>query len=346
MAGLMPLADISSLSTITSLSRIAGPLFKSPQDKDDSPPLHGLGRRVRKRPVYIRLVGDAVVTSQTFRQAEDASSFGPIRRALTDVVLRRFPVVTPSPIERVDPQRTLSLVRVAGPQIAVNVKTHEEYLMVEGAGNLLLLDYRIPQLKQDTTSSGDPFTDTLSPVSFGQSGPSQTLFSWRNSMTFLNNRNTALFEHGVEMVHVSGANMVRLENLRAVMDIEEQMLAQVESREVEMSCDKFLVEFDRLRRAGEAGPSPLSRVTMLKGFEATGGVFMKADNRQAEGDIATYNNETGTVTLRGTPMNPPQIMEINPITGQAPIWTGQSLEWNMKTQTISVKGSSILAPGR
>lgn len=164
-------------------------------------------------------------------------------------------------------------------------------------------------------------------------------------MTFLNDRNAALFEHGVEMVHVAGANMVRLNNLREIMDLEEQKLKQIESREVEMSCEHFKVEFDRLRRSSESGPSPLSRVTMLKGFEAKGGVAMKADNRRAEGDIATYSNESGTVTLRGTSLNPPQILEINPKTGQARHWTGQALEWNMKSQTITVFGSSIVAPG-
>ncbi len=347
MAGMVPLADFETLPTIASFGRFAGPLFKNLRGKTEKAPVNRLTRRVRKRPLYIKLVGDAVVTSHTFRRPEEVASVGPIHRMLMDSVFGRLSSpAAMQPTDRIDPQRTLSLVRVAGPQIAVNLRTHEEYLMVEGIGNLLILDYRLPQSRKDSAAGGaDTLTGSLSPVSFGDSGPSQTLFSWRNSMTFLNNRNAALFEHGVEMVHVSGANMVRLNNLQEIMNLDDEMLKGIESREVEMSCENFMVEFDRVRRSGESGPSPLSRVTMLKGFEAKGGVVMKADERQAEGDIATYNNETGTVTLRGTALHPPQILQIDPKTGQAPLWTGQSLEWNMKSQTITVHGSSILAPG-
>lgn len=297
----------------------------------------GFGNRLRKRPAYIKAVGDAVLVSQNVEDARAKAGKGRISRWLADLDPR-------GPSD--DDKRTVGQVRVNGPTIAINLEPMDEYFTVEGPGNLLIVDHRLPKGRRATRSVKDLSGSPFAPMTFGSVGPSHTLFRWQNSMTFLNNHNTAVFDHQVEMTHRSGYEMVLIDRILASTDLNEKAMESIESRRVDLSCESFYVQFDRRDAEKSAdGSTPLSRAAMLKAFTAAGHVRLQADDRHAEGESIVYNNDQGIARLTGSAEHPPQIIEHDPDTGRVIPWSGKSLEWNFKTKKIRVTESSLLATG-
>jgi hypothetical protein len=218
----------------------------------------------------------------------------------------------------------------------------EEYFMVEGPGNLLIVDNRIPTRKRQQRRSPDA-ENPLGSVAFGMSGPSQTLFKWQNSMTYLNNHNTAVFDHQVNMIHRSGKEIALLDKILASTDLEREQFKGMDSHKVDLDCENFYVKFSTEDQADRGGPTPLSQVSMLNSFRAVGRVRLQLDNRHAEGESIFYDNTRSVALLTGSPQNPPQIMQHDPDTGRVIPWTGKSLQWNLETKKIRVLESSMQA---
>jgi len=334
---------------------IVGPILDSVLDDRASPGARSVAKRMRKRLAYLHAVGDAVIKSKAYA----APTPGPVARLLRDVLPAALEPSGSQPAA--DGPRLVSRVRVAGPQIAIDLR--DEYLVVEGAGNLQIEDYRSPETSRRARSEGSDILGRASVASLDGLGPSQTLFTWQNSMSFLNNRNVAVFDHSVEMIHRAGSQMVLSGELAEAMQVDPRILREF-GREAGLSCDNLLVGFDRGVAGEESGPWPLSGATQLKHFRAAGRVRLeervphktkgrapagKPDPllvRWVAGTLVTYNDETGTGRVFGSAQFPPRFCERDERTGRFFSSSVDAFEWNQKTRRIRIAGSRMLATGK
>lgn len=307
-------------------------------DESRRRPQPGASVRARKRLVRAYAVGDAVIASSAYEPP-------PAPGGVVSALIRRWTPVPSAP--EPDPSLVgsrpaglplLSYVRVTGPQIVIDLL--QQHMVVEGAGNLLVLDYRRPDAagRRDLDRSG---------AAFQADSPSQSVFAWENSMSFLNSRNIAVFDRNVTMKHAAGSQMVLPEHAAASMNIDPEMLRKGRGRLAEMTCENLLVEFERDASGRATGPSPLSRAAGLRSFRAAGRVRIQDNNRSAEGDLVTYDRIAGLLRLTGSSSAPARLVELDEKTGALRVgYRGRAVDWNLVTDIITTEEGGILAPGR
>jgi len=294
-------------------------------------------RRIRKQPTFLHAVGNAKILSSDF-----ATSGGAVSRALNWVLPQAVTGSATRPASAGE-QRLLSRILIKGPKFAIDLDN--EYMMVEGKGQLLIEDYRMPKRRRASSSDGSAILNRSTLADIQNSGLSQTQFRWQNSMSFLNNRNMAVFDHEVVMVHLAGEHMVLTKELKAALGVDITKLAGAKNRNADLTCDNLLVEYKPDEEHKNRGPSLLSRAVDLKAFSATGSVRIRDNNRSAQCNLATYTDDTDIVRISGSPQQPAQIIDSDPETGAMKIgWQGQVLNWNLETGAIKATESRILAP--
>ncbi|HSW46448.1 MAG TPA: hypothetical protein VLM89_12845 [Phycisphaerae bacterium] len=304
-----------------------------------------LETRQDRRLARVDSFGDVVILSSSY-EGPEASLSGRIARS----VVNRLPAMLHSPAGQPrEPDRTrlLSRIRLAGPQMRIDLA--DSQLLVEGPGNLLIEDYRIPKVGPRRAADGGLLSSSMVP-GLDNMGPSQTYFTWQNSMSFLNKQNLATFDHNVSMRHLAGERMALLES---TMKLDEATRKRLTSRAATLGCDNLVAQFetDRSRDGRPAGPSPLSRATGLKAFWARRDVRLEdreaTMHRSATGSLIYYDGQSGDARITGTDAQPAHILVVDPQTGQAILnWRGSEVTWNLKTSEVRAMDSVILAPGR
>ena len=296
--------------------------------------------RIRKRPVYIHAIGDAVIESRAYQDLPRVTG-GLVSRLWVDHVLEPLQPKTDQP----RPNRMISRLRIAGPKIGIDLI--QEHLGVEGAGNLLIEDYRLSHSRSRRSLR----STEIGSANFGaleSSGPSQTAFTWTTSMLYLNNRGIAMFDKDVYMQHAAGSKMVLSKAEARAMNFDLDGLRQMEGREVSLTCDNLLSNFDRAereKREKRDGPSPLGGATRLTAFRATGqSVRIEQDEYSAQGTLVTYDRASGVVELRGSPRAPAQIMKLDE-TGKPWIARSELIRWNQRTGGVRIKRVTVIATG-
>lgn len=305
-------------------------------------------RQIRKRPSYLHAIGDAVLESQAFEEAGKRSE-GVIAHTLNSWFDKAMPQRAQQRKSQT-PQRLASRLRIAGPKIGVDLI--QEHLGVEGQGNLLVEDYQLPSPGKGRPTAG--LTGSrLGETSMGaleSSGPSQTLFTWKTSLLFLSNRNIARFDNAVTMRHASGSRMVLSEAEARAMNFDLSRLGRIPGRQVSLSCDNLMAEFERPKdqaRAEAPRNSLVARATRLKSLQASGrSVRMEEGNRAAEGTRISYDGQSGIVKLAGSPQVPARVMEWDELGGVHRVLRNELIEWNQRTGQIEIRGPSVLATGR
>ena len=295
-----------------------------------------LSRDLRKRLVHLQVVGDGVISSSEYEMPKP--QYGPFSSLMTSImpdVLK-----TPASQPAKEDQRLLSFVRVSGPRIAIDLLN--EHMVVEGEGNLLVLDYRLPKEGKEPKAATDDIATGLA-SSMQSGGPSQTVFTWQNSMSYLNRRNVAVMDNNVMMKHASGSQMAMPEQVAAAMKIDPRKLASTRGRRDELTCGNLVVEFIRNRARSEGEGSSLSSATELRALQASQRVRMQESNRAIEGDLITYDNSTGLVKVQGTSQMPAYGAVLDEKTGDLRASVrGQFLEWNLKTGVITSDASGTI----
>ncbi len=300
----------------------------------------------RKRPAYLHAVGDAVILSSSYEELPAGRETGVVSEMLTELVSTTLGVPRPRGEVAEHQGRLLSRGRISGPQIAIDFK--DAYLSVEGAGNLLLEDYRLPKSRRARQASSQGASELFADASMGDlgsTGMSQTLFRWENSMTYLNQRNVAVFDRAVEMKHRAGSEMALSGQLQQAMQLGDAAMANIKSRRAGMTCENLLVEFEEgdgvVRR--EEG-TPLSRATRLKLLRASRQVRMEESNRSLEGHLVTYDASTGEVKVVGTSQQPARVAETDTRSGSMKLWRGEALIVDVNTNVIRLEQSRVIAP--
>lgn len=300
----------------------------------------GISRDMRKRLSYVQAIGDCVIASSEYEQRGQAHGpFSALMAGIMPDAVRKLEKA-PSPQE----QRLQSFIRVAGPRVTIDL--NNEHMVVEGAGNLLVLDYRMPKDGGVVRASADNTGDLLA-GSLQSGGPSQTVFTWQNSMSYLNRRNVAVLDNQVVMKHAAGSEMAMPDQVATAMKIDPKKLAAARGRRAELTCENLVVEFARNNNQPEAMAGSLTSAAQLKAFQASQRVRMQENSRAVEGELITYDSSSGLVRILGSAQLPAWGAEIDERTGALRVsWRGQELLWNLKTSVITAKGSSITASGR
>ncbi|NTW89005.1 MAG: hypothetical protein HGB26_07790, partial [Desulfobulbaceae bacterium] len=212
----------------------------------------GISRDMRKRLSYIQAVGDCVIASSEYEQS--VATHGPFSAMMAGIM----PDVVKKLEKTASPQehRLQSFIRIAGPRTTIDLIN--EHLVVEGAGNLLVLDYRMPKegAAVDRTSAGG--TSDMLAGSLQSNGPSQTVFTWQNSMSYLNHKNVAVLDNQVVMKHAAGSEMALPDQVATAMKIDPKKFAASKGRKAELTCENLVVEFARNKDRTEAPTGSLT----------------------------------------------------------------------------------------
>lgn len=254
-------------------------------------------------------------------------------------------VVVSSMYDKEDTTRLLSRMRMAGPKLSVDLPG--EKLDILGAGSLLIEDYRLPKNSQEALAMArssrpkDPLMGDLS----GR-GPSQTVFSWANSMTYFLENNLAILDRSVSMIHLGGGAMVMAQDLAKAMRLDVSKL-RMKGRQAALTCDNLTVEFLQNTRSGR-GSTPFDRAgaAELKRLIATGNIYMEDSGRSLIGEELTYRRDTNEITVNGTGQNMARLFIEDPKSGQMFRKVAPWIRWNRNSGEIVAPGARIDNVGR
>lgn len=244
-----------------------------------------------------------------------------------------------------DRARILSRMQIDGPQLVLDLQSDQ--LNVNGAGHLLIEDYRPPQTRPRAAAAvtrgvRDPFGSNLD-----AQRPNQTLFTWQNAMSFFARRELAVFDGDVTMTHLSGSAIKLAGNLAQAMKIDVASLQTMKGRRAGLRCENLIVEFyrDRARKRPD-DVTPLAGATELRQFRATGRARLEEGTRSVEGDLVTFNRATGIIRVFGSPDAPAQMLDQDEASGRLYRWWGESVTHNLETGQTEADKSVVTATGR
>ncbi|UCG32283.1 MAG: hypothetical protein JSU68_11515 [Phycisphaerales bacterium] len=238
----------------------------------------------------------------------------------------------------------LSRMRIAGPRIAVDLR--RQSTNVEGAGNLLIENYRLPTPQDKRRRAAGRVSDSLL-ADWAAGGPSQTLFTWENSMSFLTRRNVAIFDGKVNMNHRAGAEMEMIRDIVAGRDVDVTQLQKLKGRRTALGCNNLLVEFERTDSDGSAEAMSGARSADLRLIEAMGPVTLRDASKTLVGHQLVYLRDSGLITIRAQPGREAHIYDEDGESGALRAhWRGPVLRWNLNTNRIEASKSTILLGGR
>jgi lipopolysaccharide export system protein LptA len=245
-----------------------------------------------------------------------------------------------------DGERLNSRTLLTGPKLAVDVEN--EHLNIEGAGNLLVEDYRIvdPKAKRSSGSADEKGSGTLL-GSMASSGPSHTLITWGNSMSFFVRDNLAVFDRDITLRHRSGTELALLEDLARAMKVDTEALRNVESRRAELTADDHLtVRFARSGKGTRDG-SGLDRLggTELDYFDARKHVRMQEGDNFVVGERVTYvrHHEDPTrdrVTVRSA-RDRDASLQLGGESERSVLWHGPVIYWSPVTNKVDAPGAKM-----
>lgn len=261
-------------------------------------------------------------------------------------------------IDSVNPQRIVSQMHLDGPSIAVDLVA--DSMKIDGAGHLLIEDRQLPGEgvgpktlaakllsaagRTPSNKAASSSKDTPFGASFAVQRPSQTLFTWRNAMSFFADRSLAVFDGDVTMTHVSGSQIKGAER----MQLDLARLRELTGRRAGLRCRNLLVEFlqDSSAGASDSAVTPLGRATELRQFTATQDVRLEDGDRSVEGNLVTYNRTTNLVRVEGGVEAPAKFIEPDPKTGRLRVGHGDTFTYNVETGRIVAGPVTFLATGR
>ena len=241
-------------------------------------------------------------------------------------------------------RRIVSRGRLAGPSLVYDLRRRQ--LDVDGAGSLLLEDYRI---KRRVATQGADATGGLGWLGQTQStSPSQTVIVWSNSMTYFMPRNLAIFDRDVQMVHRGGSAMALGQEIAEALGADVEKLRAVPARRANLTCDNLLVQFRS--RDGDADPTvgglaAQSDASALDRLVASGAVHLAEGARTLMGERLAYSRRSGAVTVTGTPQQEARIFNQDAPSGQFFMWRGPQLRWYPKDDRIEAPHAKIITSG-
>lgn len=292
------------------------------------------------------LLGPVVNRVQSIRTKDREGGDLGMRKRAVHLLAKEDARVTSTTVDPKEPSRILSRMHIDGPELAVDLVGSQ--LTVNGPGNLLIEDYRMPT---DGKRRERPVVQAA-PNPFGASlemdGPSRTAFRWQNAMSFFAQRNLAVLDREVLMVHLSGSELKLSPQEAAAMKIDVEKLQTAKGRRASLRADNLVVQFLRdtsaPRKAND--PTPLAGATELSYLCATGNARLEEGTRSVHGEVITYNRTGNLVRVTRSADAPAKFIDLDERTGTYNIASGDSLTYNVETGQLEGKRFQASATGR
>ena len=233
-----------------------------------------------------------------------------------------------------------SRARIAGPKLSVHLRSELSKMLIEGPGNLQLEDFRpaTPKAGTATASAVRPGADLFSADT--DAGPSKTLVQWRERMWYDFSIDQTLFEGGVQLTHLSGAELEKVFGAA-----EGGTSSKVPGRRTFLSCDTLTVDFlDRTTEPKRDVDQRMGRLSSdrLRQFRAFGTVVLREEVERVSltaGEIV-YERPRKILLIHGTKQRKAQIVKQSP--GRLPDQvSGERLFYNLATGQIEVVQASV-----
>jgi len=195
-------------------------------------------------------------------------------------------------------RRLRSRARIGGPKMSVDLR--EKYVTVQGAGDLLIEDYRLRTDRQRPSTNDRPRTSP-----FGRAmrdDPSQTYIAWEESMTYRYGTNIADFQENISISHRTGGKMIGAEKIFGDQ-LDENALSR--GQEASLTCQSLVVEFTREQQDGMSRLSGYD----VAAFNASGQVHFADAGISALANQVTYERGDNGLQILGSPGQPAQIFD-------------------------------------
>jgi hypothetical protein len=226
--------------------------------------------------------------------------------------------------------RLKSRAHITGPTMAIDLP--RKYVLVDGAGDLLIEDYGARRQKAQAAASKQTALNTPFGGSIGNE-PSQTYIAWEGSMSYRYGVNVAEFERNVSLEHFTGDKMKFAERI-----LDQQVEGeQSAGREATLYCQVLTARFLRIGDDARAGMSRLSG-NEVDAFSAAGRVRFTDAPVDALAHEITYTRADDVLQILGTDTDPAQLFVQDE---RFQSFKGPKFVWNRKTNRILAPGSSV-----
>lgn len=234
-----------------------------------------------------------------------------------------------------------SRLMVLGPKFVINLE-HQQ-LEVEGKGNLLVENYALAKAAARLASFQNPATLPAVKTSSPDNGLSQTVFTWHNAMLFILSEREAVFDGGVNMIHLSGGKIKFGDELASALGAKLDLLKAMSGREATLNCDSLSVKFGEAAGAGRSQDNQWMQRAKLDNLIAEGKMVSLEEFLNNGGtNFLTcgrlhYNGQRDTFVVQGSPNNPARI--VTQENAQAPPKTNaaDNLYWDRANGTIKIQ---------
>ncbi len=225
--------------------------------------------------------------------------------------------------------------RISGPRLSVNLRSDESKMLVEGAGNLQLEDFRPPPsgLSAGREQRGSDL--------FGvdkETGPSKTLIEWRQRMWYDFIVAQARFEGDVQLKHFSGAELEKLFEMSTASTLPP-------GRSTFLRCDALSVDFtDRDARAKDVTGRRRGRLSAdhLRQFHAAGSVLLQdhVEGLRVTADAVVFERPRQILAINGTKYRKATIVTQKP--GKLPNQVAtERLFYNLATGKVEMSQTTV-----
>jgi len=229
-----------------------------------------------------------------------------------------------------------SRARIAGPHLAVDLRSKTQAMTIDDAGSLLIEDYRL------RTPDGAGTLTKMSP--FGASGenlPSQTFITWEGAMSFYSGNRLAVFENDVELVYRSGSKLLLPDGVLSDAALT-RMRESAEGRDARLLCQQLNVQFVKSEDRRSSGPS--GGVGGISGnevssFTSSGGVYFEDSGVSVTCRTITFDRERDLLQILGTRNQPAELIDQRG--GRYRSIRGPTIYWERDTDRIEAPRSTI-----
>jgi lipopolysaccharide export system protein LptA len=226
-------------------------------------------------------------------------------------------------------ERLKNRVSISGPTMAIDLL--QKYVLVDGAGDLLIEDYGRRRRGAQPAAYSDNELTTPFGGSVGNE-PSQTYISWEGSMSYRYGANVAEFERNVSLSYLTGDKMKLAEQI-----LEKRPAGGADGHQARLNCQVLTARFLRSRDDDQAGMGRLSG-NEVDAFSAAGRVDFEDHPISAIAHEITYTRADDILRILGTDTDPAQLFVQNE---RFQSFKGPKFVWNRKTNRILAPGSSV-----
>jgi hypothetical protein len=198
-----------------------------------------------------------------------------------------------------------SRARIAGPKLSLHLRSELSKMLIEGPGDLLLEDFQ-PESAAAAPRSverADLFSDQ------SDAGPSKTVIQWRQRMSYDFGIDQTLFEGGVQLTHLSGAELEKVFGIP-----EGGTSSQSPGRRTFLTSDALTVDFtDSAHRPPPSSDSKrMGRISSdrLHRFRANGNVELREEVEQfsLNAEEITFERPRKILLIHGSPIRKAQLI--------------------------------------